>query len=144
MSDTLPPAALAAVAATPRAVAPRAVRHFGLAAMEARAARSRAATPAPPTSMSTAPLPPPPSGPVTTAAPVRQFRLNLWLPLTAVFLLLSPFAVLLAPVIWLFTPPRYRTRPFATVFGLGRVLLSLGGSVVEVDTREALVNIRIF
>jgi hypothetical protein len=71
-------------------------------------------------------------------------KVRLWLPLTALFLLLAPFAFLLAPLVWLCTPQPYRTRPLATVIGLGRVLLSLGGTVVHVDTREALVSIRIF
>jgi hypothetical protein len=69
---------------------------------------------------------------------------RLWLPMTLVFLLLAPFAFLLAPFIHAFTPPRYRTRPLPTVLGIGRLLLSLGGTTVHVDTREALVSIRIF
>ncbi|MBS0361913.1 MAG: hypothetical protein JSR98_11060 [Proteobacteria bacterium] len=143
MSAPLSPAAMAAV--TSAAVTPRAVRHFGLAAMEARAARSRAATPAPQkASMPLGLVPSPPSGPRAPAAPTRRVRIRLWLPLTALFLLLAPFAFLLAPLIWLCTPPPYRTRPFATVIGLGRVLLSLSGTLVHVDAREALVSIRIF
>jgi hypothetical protein len=121
-------------AVTSAAATPRAVRHFGLAAMEARASRARGAT-----SLGVAPSPSP-----VTPVVKRRVRVRLWLPLTAFFLLLAPFAFLLAPLIWLCTPPGYRTRPFATAIGIGRVLLSLGGTVVHVDAPDALVSIRIF
>ncbi|HXA39399.1 MAG TPA: hypothetical protein VNW53_10380 [Phenylobacterium sp.] len=107
---------------------PRAVRHFGLAAMEARAAQTRAA-PARPTA--------------APATPPRRIVVRLWLPMTAISLLLAPFAILLSPLIW-FAPPPYGYRPFATVMGIGALLLSLGGTVVEVDTHDALIRIRIF
>jgi hypothetical protein len=93
--------------------------------------------------MSLGPIPSTPPGPPTAGRP-RQVKVRLWLPLTALFLLLAPFAFLLAPLVWVCTPQPYRTRPLATVIGLGRVLLSLGGTVVHVDSREALVSIRIF
>jgi hypothetical protein len=80
------------------------------------------------------PEPPPPRDRVVV---------RLWLPTTALFLLLAPFALLLAPGL-AFAPRRYRIRPLATVLGVGRVLLSLGGTVVHVDTPEALVSIRVF
>ena len=115
--------------------APRAVSHFGLAAMEARAARTgRAVAPAA-------------AAPRTPLAPVevkpRRVMVRLWLPLTPLFLLLAPFALLLAPLGY-FAPRPYRHRPFATVLGVGALLLSLGGTDVLVDTPEALVRIRIF
>ena len=114
--------------------APRAIRHFGLAAMEGRAERTRAVM-APPTTGRLEPTQP--------ASPARRVVVRLWLPTTLIFLLLAPFALLLAPLIYL-APQPYRTRPLATVFGVGRVLLSLGGTVVHVDTPEALVSIRVF
>jgi hypothetical protein len=114
---------------------PRAVSHFGLAAMEARAARSRRVTaPAAPAR---------PVAPVWLQPPRRRTVVRLWLPMTAIFLLLAPFAILLSPLIY-FAPPPYGSRPFATVWGIGVLLLSLGGTVVDVDTPEALVRIRIF
>ncbi len=114
---------------------PRAVSHFGLAAMEARAARSRRiAAPATPAR---------PLAPVWPERPQRRTVVRLWLPMTAIFLLLSPFAILLSPLIY-FAPPPYGYRPFATVMALGRLLLSLGGTVVDVDTPDALVRIKIF
>jgi hypothetical protein len=114
---------------------PRAVSHFGLAAMEARAARSRRIVA--------------PSAPVRPFAPARPERphrrtvVRLWLPMTAIFLLLSPFAILLSPLIY-FAPPPYGLRPLATVMGVGRLLMSLGGTVIDIDARDALIRIRIF
>jgi hypothetical protein len=119
------------------------VSHFGLAALEARAARIRAAAHAM-GSVPLGPFPQMPPGPGATPAPRRRVAVRLWLPLTPLFLLLAPFALLLAPVIYVCTPPRYRTRPFATAFRIGAVLLSLSGTLVHVDTPDALVSIRIF
>jgi hypothetical protein len=115
--------------------APRAVRHFGLAAMEARAERTRRTiAPARPTEVRPAEIDQPPA---------KRVVIRLWLPMTLIFLLLAPFALLLAPFIYLI-PPSYRARPFATVLGVGQVLLSLGGTVVDVDAPGARVSIRIF
>ena len=89
-------------------------------------------------------------GPTDGWPPTRAERpghsrvvVRLWLPLTVIFLLLSPFALVLAPLLY-FAPQPCGARPFATVLGIGRTLLSLGGTVVEVDTPEALVRIRVF
>ena len=119
--------------------APRAIRHFSLAAAEARAQRTERAVQR---------LVQQKTAVATTQPPApRQaqgrFVLRLWLPLTPIFLLLAPFALLLAPSLY-FAPPAYRHRPFATVLGVGAALLSLGGTLVEVDTPDALVRIRIF
>jgi len=75
--------------------------------------------------------------------PHRRVVVRLWLPMTPIFLILAPFAILLAPLLY-GVPRPYCERPFATVFGVGALLLSLGGAVVDVDTPEALVRIRIF
>ncbi|WP_372786604.1 hypothetical protein [Phenylobacterium sp.] len=112
-------------------VAPKAMRHFGLAAMEARAVDTRRA-------LQSRPAPAP-----TPVAPHRRTVVRLWLPLTPLFLLLAPVATLLAPLIY-FAPRPYGDRPFATVMGIGALLLNLGGTVVDVDTPDALVRIRIF
>jgi hypothetical protein len=105
--------------------AQRAVSHLGLAGMQALAARTQGSVPPAP------------------QHPQRRTVVRLWLPTTAIFLLLSPFALLLAPLIYL-APPPYGGRPLATVLGVGRLLLSLGGTVVDVETPGALVRIRIF
>ena len=114
-------------------VAPRAIGRFGEAILEARAA---GAEPALPTQVEALPQPYP-------ARPERRTVVRLWLPTTLLFLLLAPVAVMLAPLGY-FAPARYRVRPFATVFGLGRLLMSLSGTLVHVDTLEALVTIRLF
>ena len=118
-------------------VAPRAIGRFGEAILEARATEVRP-VPARPRAV----------GPVRGADPVqlrphRRTVVRLWLPSTLLFLVLAPFAILLAPLLYL-APPPYGVRPFATVVGLGQVLLSLSGTVVDVDTPDALVTIRLF
>ena len=77
------------------------------------------------------------------APPHRRVVVRLWLPLTLIFLILAPFAILLSPLLY-WVPRPYCQRPFATVFGVGALLLSLGGTVVEVDTPDALIRIRVF
>src|SRR5581483_3506149 len=96
MSESLSPAALAAVSAAAAAPAPRAVRHFGLAAMEARAQRTRQLAEPPPA----APLAPRP----------HRAVVRLWLPLTPLFVVLAPFALALALPFYL-VPPRLRPDP---------------------------------
>lgn len=113
--------------------APRAIRHFSLASLEGRAQQARPVA---------RPTPRPPVRLEPTPAPSRTV-VRLWLPTTFIFLLLAPFALLLAPLLYL-APRPYNARPLAAVLGVGRVLLSLGGTVVHVDTAEALVSIRIF
>lgn len=120
--------------------APRAIRHFSLANVEARAQRTGRALARQATSVRQGSWPQPGTEP---AAPKRRVVIRLWLPMTLIFLLLAPFAFLLAPLIY-FAPQPYRARPFATVIGIGQLLLSLGGTVVEVDAPDARVSIRIF
>jgi len=70
-------------------------------------------------------------------------RVSLWLPLTPLFAVLSPFAILLAPLL-LLAPPMWRVNPYLAAFTIGRVLLSLGGTDIDVDTHDARIRIRIF
>lgn len=121
--------------------APRALRHFSLAAMEGRENRAPdrpKGVPPKVVPMTARPRPVRPMGPARSRTVVR-----LWLPMTFIFLLLAPFALLLSPLICL-APRPYGERPLATVLGVGQLLLSLGGTMVEVDTPQALVRIRIF
>jgi hypothetical protein len=86
----------------------------------------------------------------------KRTVVRLWLPLTPLWIILAPFALLLAPLLWLaprLLPNRPGARavraalvagPFRTAFGLGAVLLAMSGTVVDVDTPDALVRIRIF
>ncbi len=77
------------------------------------------------------------------ARPPRSVRLRLWLPLTPLFLLLAPLALLFAPIVWLGLPQRPR-NPYTAALAIGRVLLSLGGTIVDVEAPAARVFIRIF
>jgi hypothetical protein len=112
--------------------APRALRHFSLAAAEGRAPRIEASPRPEQVKVRSSQVRPAP----------RRTVVRLWVPATLVFLLLAPFAFLLAPLICL-APRPYRVSPFAAVFGLGQLLLSLGGTLVDIDARDALVRIRI-
>jgi len=72
----------------------------------------------------------------------RETQIGLWLPLTPLFWLLSPFAILLAPLLVL-APPLRGMNPYAAVVAIGRVLTSIGGTVIHVDTHDARIRIRI-
>ena len=81
--------------------------------------------------------------PTRAAAPPKPVRLRLWLPLTPLFWLLSPLALLFAPFVWLATPKRH-PNPFAAALAMGGVLVSLGGTVIDIDAPGARLFIRIF
>lgn len=94
------------------------------------------------------PLSGPLSGPVlapgerlpTSAGPLV---LRLWIPLTPLLVLLSPAAMLAAPL----ARRQARARgmnPWAAAWALGAVLLSLSGTSVDVETRAARIHLRIF
>ena len=81
----------------------------------------------------------------TAVRPHKPVRLRLWLPLTPLFWLLSPFALLLAPFLWICVPPAQRpANPYVAALALGGMLVSLGGTVVDIDAPGARVLIRIF
>jgi hypothetical protein len=111
---------------------PKAIRHFGLAALEARAMRTRQA--APPT--------PPPVSLVWTSppAPKPPVVVRLWLPVTPLFLLLSPVPILAIPLLYLI--PVRQMNWTAAVFGVGRLLLAVGGVDIDVKTRDAVVRLK--
>jgi hypothetical protein len=98
---------------------PPAVRRFGEVIQEARAADRPVARPMRPPTI-----------------------VRLWLPLTALFLLLAPFALLLSPFLYL-VPRRWGLSPVATVLAVGGLLLSLGGTDVDVRTHDAIVRLKI-
>jgi hypothetical protein len=79
----------------------------------------------------------------TVERPTRVTRVSLWLPTTAIFALLAPFALVLLPFLYL-APRRILPDPAAALVGVGRLLLSLGGTHVEVDTPDARVRLRLF
>jgi hypothetical protein len=72
---------------------------------------------------------------------------RLWLPLSPLWILLSPFAIMaaiLAAPVLLIAPRTRGIRPFRAALAIGRVLFALSGTVVDVDTPNALVQIRIY
>ena len=107
------------------AVHPRAVRPFGLAEMQGRAARTAEAL-----------------TPETARPRRRRTVVRLWLPLTPLFLLLAPFALVLALLGYL-APPRLRPDPLFAALSIGALLLALGGTEILVDTPDAYVRLKI-
>lgn len=84
-------------------------------------------------------------GLAAATAPARRSRrvvIRLWLPLTLLFLLLAPFAILAIPLLYL-VPQIRPIKPAVAVFRLGAALLALSGADVLVDTSNALVRIKI-
>jgi hypothetical protein len=75
--------------------------------------------------------------------PGRRTVVRLWLPLTPLWLILSPFAILFAPLL-LLAPQTRGIRPYRAAFAVGATLLALSGTVVDVETPDALVRIRIY
>ena len=112
---------------------PRAVTRFGEAVLE-RAPSAPQRRPQPRRS----------SPRVVERPPLRRVTVRLWLPATALFWLLAPFPLLLAPLAYLAPAPFRPANPYAVVLAVGRVLTSFGGAVVHVNTPHALVRIRIF
>jgi hypothetical protein len=75
--------------------------------------------------------------------PQKPFKLRLWLPLTPLWILLAPFALIAAPLLKL-VPATRTIAPYRAAFTVGGVLLSLSGTVVEVNSASAVIYIRIF
>ncbi len=81
----------------------------------------------------------------TAIAPRKPVRLWLWLPVTPLFWLLSPLAMLIAPFLWAWLPRDQRPRrPYASAIALGRLLVSLSGLVIDIRAPGAALSIRIF
>lgn len=79
----------------------------------------------------------PPEEP-TTPRPIR-----LWLPLTPLLILFAPFALLIAGIA-VFLPRPLGMNPAHLVLGVGRTLLALSGTHVEIEAPGASVLIKIF
>ena len=69
--------------------------------------------------------------------------LRLWLPLTPLLVLLAPL-VLLVLGIAVFLPRPLGVNPAQVVLGVGRMLMALNGTEVEVESPHASVLIKIF
>lgn len=86
------------------------------------------------------------------SAPLRHERrrerdgpvnIGLWIPTTLIFALLAPFAVLLLPFLYL-APRRVIPNPARALALVGATLMSLRGTLVEVDAVDARIRIRLF
>ncbi|MFI4964787.1 MAG: hypothetical protein ACHP9T_05405 [Caulobacterales bacterium] len=77
----------------------------------------------------------------------RSVRLRLWLPLSALWVLLSPLAILAIPLLGAAgigaAGARRRIRPVATVVGLGGLLFAMSGTLIEIEAPGVSVNIRL-
>lgn len=72
----------------------------------------------------------------------RRPRVRLWLPLTPILILLSPLLLLVAGIA-VFLPRPLGMNPAHLVLGVGRMLLALNGTHVEVESPHASVLIKI-
>ena len=69
-------------------------------------------------------------------------RLALWLPITAIVPLLAPFALILLPLLYAL-PRRRLPDPPRLFWRLAGLLLSLGGTSVEIQSPRAHVRIHL-
>jgi len=74
---------------------------------------------------------------------VHRTVVRLWLPLTLLWIVLAPFAILFAPLLAL-APQTRGIRAFRAAFAVGAALFALSGTVVDVDTPDALVRVHIY
>jgi hypothetical protein len=76
-------------------------------------------------------------------APRKRARLWLPLPLSFLWLLLAPFAMILSLFTWV-APPRYRVNGPLAAIRIGVVLFSLSGTLIEIKSADADIFILIF
>ena len=74
--------------------------------------------------------------------PHSQRVINLWLPLFLIWILLLPLVLILLPFV-LIAMLVVGMRPFHSLGARLRVLGSVAGTAIEVDSPKALVSIRI-
>jgi hypothetical protein len=79
----------------------------------------------------------------STSAPVRRTRLWLPLPLSFLWVLLAPFAMVLSLFAWV-APPRYRVNGPAAANAIGSALFALSGTLIEIKSPDADIFILIF
>jgi hypothetical protein len=79
---------------------------------------------------------------IEPAAPAKPLRLWLPLPLTVVWVLLCPAAMVLSLFAWV-APQPYRVNGPAAALAIGGVLFALSGTLIEVKSRDADIFILI-
>ncbi len=72
----------------------------------------------------------------------RRMVIRLWLPLTLLWIILAPFALVAAPALTL-APATRRLPPLRAAWAVGRMLLAVSGTLIEIDAPPALVRIHI-
>jgi hypothetical protein len=70
-------------------------------------------------------------------------EIRLWIPLFLLWLLVLPFAIVVLPVL-LIVAVVLDVDPFSAIAGVMRVLSSLRGSHVEVDSAQASVFVHVY
>lgn len=73
----------------------------------------------------------------------RPFKLSLWLPVSLLFILLAPFALLAIPVLWL-VAPMGRSNWAPPVFAVGAALMALHGTRIEIRNPDINLSIELF
>ncbi len=71
-----------------------------------------------------------------------QVRLGLWLPLTPLFWLFAPLALILAPFASA-NPAIRRIGPYRAIWLLGAILLSLSGTSIHIEGPKARLRLHI-
>lgn len=69
-------------------------------------------------------------------------RIRFCLPVSVLWALLAPVALLALPIVAAIALPR-RQNPFALLAGVGAVLFALSGTLVEIEGSRASVKIRL-
>ena len=83
-----------------------------------------------------------PAPPGPAAAKPKRTVVRLWLPLTPLWVVLAPFALVACPLL-LLAPHTRGLNPFRVAVALGRTLLALSGTDVDVESPDAVVLIHI-
>jgi hypothetical protein len=85
----------------------------------------------------------PHGSPISGQAPRRRTVVRLWIPATPILWLLSPIPFVLAPLLYLAPPLARPTNPYAAVLAVGRLLTAASGAVVDVETPDLVLRLRI-
>jgi hypothetical protein len=72
------------------------------------------------------------------ARPARPFRLRLWIPVSLLWILL-PVIVIVSPVVL-----AWRANPGRVIAAFAGIVAGLSGTLVEVDTPDAHIHLRLF
>jgi len=73
----------------------------------------------------------------------QRTAVRLWLPITPLFVILAPLAMAAAPLIAIH-PAARRFNPWRVAWIVGGVLLSLGGTRIDIETPTARIRIHYF